>query len=440
MAPVLNKHFLRPTAVLAALALLACGAACSSRPEGSTEAEGTVASSPTPAADNPADGWLGIDPPAGPGAMAPSLTPAGADLLLTWLEPVAPRPGTAPGAPVHSLRFARLANGLWSPPVTVASGEGFFANWADFPAVAQAPDGSLVAHWLAKLGEGTYSYGVFLARSTDGGATWTPAGLLHSDRSATEHGFVSWVPEDGGLRAFWLDGRQTGNDGPMALRTAHVETEPSREEQVDPRVCDCCQTDAAVTAGGPVVAYRGRSGKEIRDIYLVRETAQGWSRPALVHADGWEINGCPVNGPAVAASGRHLAVAWFTGAPPSPRVQVAFSEDGGATFSPPVVVDGEGPLGRVDLVLAPSGDALVSWLATTQAQPEQGAAVRLRRVSPQGAVGAPVTLGEVSSARVSGFPRLAAAGDRLYAAWVELGANKGPSRVRVGSLPLAGLP
>jgi hypothetical protein len=429
-------------ALAAALLLLVNGMACSPRPE----QEEAATPSPPAAAEAPAPGggWMPIDPPAGPGAMAPSLTPsltpAGTDLLLTWLEPAPPHPGAAPGKPQHSLRFARLTEDRWSAPVTVASGEGFFANWADFPAVAQAPDGSLTAHWLARLGEGTYSYGVYLARSTDGGATWTPAGLLHSDRHPAEHGFVAWAQEAGGLRAFWLDGRKTANDGPMALRTAHVETEPSQEEQVDPRVCDCCQTDAATTADGPVVVYRDRSDQEIRDISIVRKTAKGWSRPAPVHADHWEIHGCPVNGPAVAAAGQHLAVAWFTGAPPAPRVQIAFSEDGGATFGPPVVIDDKSPLGRVDLVLDPAGDALVSWLAT-QGRPDQGAAVQLRRVSAKGTAGAAaVPLGEVSAARSSGFPRLAIAGDRLYVAWVETGANQGPSRVRIGNLPLTSVP
>ena len=30
--------------------------------------------------------------------------------------------------------------------------------------------------------------------------------------------------------------------------------------------CDCCQTDAALTARGPLLVYRGRTPDEIRDI------------------------------------------------------------------------------------------------------------------------------------------------------------------------------
>jgi hypothetical protein len=216
----------------------------------------------------------------------------------------------------------------------------------------------------------------------------------------------------------------------MTLRTGLIGTAGS-EELLDPRVCDCCQTDAALTSDGPIVAFRDRSDKEVRDIYVVRKTAKGWSRPTPVHADNWQIPGCPVNGPAIAASGRQVAVAWFTAAPPSPKVQIAFSKDGGATFGRPALVDGDKPLGRVDLVLDRSGDALVSWLALEG----KGAAVRLRRVSPKGKAGAPLAVAATSAARSSGFPRTVLSGDRLYLAWVEDGKDGKLSKIRIASMP-----
>jgi hypothetical protein len=378
--------------------------------------------------------------------MAPNLTATADGLLLTWLEPVParpPRPDTRGGHALRFSRFSRDGDGRWSAPVTIAAGEDFFANWADFPAVALAPDGSLTAHWLAKTGSETYAYGIFLARSTDGGATWSPAGLLHSDRLPTEHGFVSWIPEGKGLRAVWLDGREMLKEGPMTLRTG-LAGQPESEEVLDARVCDCCQTDAALTADGPIVAFRDRSDQEVRDISVVRKTASGWSAPAPVHHDNWQIPGCPVNGPAVAAAGRRVAVAWFTaGSPaePRPRVLLAFSEDGGQRFGEPVLIDGEQPPGRVDLQLDASGNAIVSWLGLPGGGQGEAAAVRLRRVSPQGAAGPPVTIAATSAARSSGFPRTAISGDRLWLAWVENAPGEGgASRVRVGSLPLAAVP
>ena len=371
-------------------------------------------------------GWRSLDPPAAPGAMAPNLTVGGQgsspEVMLSWLE-------KAGGG--HHLRFSRLSKG-WSKPVTVASGSNFFANWADFPAVGRAPDGSLTAHWLAKTGAGTYAYGIFLARSTNGGATWKPAGMLHDDRVPAEHGFVSWLPERAGLRAFWLDGRDTPRGGAMTLRTALLQGgKPGAGERVDGRVCDCCQTDAALAADGPVVVYRDRTEGEIRDIYIVRRTAAGWSQPKPVHADNWQIPGCPVNGPAVAAAGKKVVVAWFTGAPPKPRVQVAFSADGGATFGKPLLVDGNQPLGRVDVALDAQGNAVVSWLAF--GGKEGSGAVRVRKAAPKG-LAPPVTVATTSSARSAGVPRMAVAGGRVYLAWVEDGEPA--SKIRVASGPL----
>ena len=153
----------------------------------------------------------------------------------------------------------------------------------------------------------------------------------------------------------------------------------------------------------------------------VRRVGGEWTEPRTIHDDGWVINACPVNGPAVAAAGRRVAVAWFTGAP-GPRVLVAFSDDAGATFGPPVRVDEGAGQGRVDLVLLDDGAALVSWLE----RGGEGAEIRLRRVAPDGA-GPAFSLASTSAERASGFPQMARSGDRILFAWTEAGS---PPRVR----------
>lgn len=373
------------------------------------------------------------DPPAAPGSMAPNLALVDGGALLSWLEP------REEGG--HRLRVARWSADGWSAPGTVVEGDDFFANWADFPSVVAAADGSLLAHWLAKLGAGPYAYGAFLARSTDRGTTWQPLGLLHQDRSPTEHGFVAMVPEGGGVRAFWLDGREMTMDGgdghgvhgAMALRTAWIGQETGPEEVLDPRVCECCQVSAAVAADGPLVVYRDRSESEVRDIFAVRRTASGWSAPRPVHADGWQIPGCPVNGPAVAARGKRVAVAWFTLAEQRARVRAAWSEDGGATFGQPIELDGGRPLGRVAVLLDDAGGAVVTWL---EAEGDE-AAILARRLSPAGQPGPAVRLAQTSGARASGFPRPALLDGRLLLAWVEAGR---PPRLRFTALALSELP
>jgi signal transduction histidine kinase len=116
---------------------------------------------------------------------------------------------------------------------------------------------------------------------------------------------------------------------------------PTSKQVVDTRVCDCCQTSAAMTSKGPVVVFRDRSAAEIRDIAISRYVDGAWTASAPVHADNWEVNFCPVNGPAIVASGDTVAVTWFTGARDPSKVQVAYSTDAGATFGAPIRVRDE---------------------------------------------------------------------------------------------------
>ncbi len=393
-----------------------------------------VAAAGAPGGAQPA-GWRDLVLAAAPGSLAPNLAVTQHGLLVSWLEPL-----PAPAASGHALRVARLEAGRWSVPVTVASGE-MFANWADFPALAEGHGGELYAHWLARTGAGKYAYSILVARSTDGGRTWRTLGPLHEDKTETEHGFVSFARDRDGVRAFWLDGRETAAGGAMALRTALLRGDRvGASEVVDPRVCDCCQTAAArvaigPAAAGPMVAYRDRTEDEIRDIAVSRAESGRWTVPAPAHRDGWKIPGCPVNGPVLAASGSdpHLALAWFTAADQRPRVQVAFSRDAGKSFGAPVVVDGERPLGRVALAMGPGGEAIVAWLAVAGQEGE----IRVRRVAPTGRAGPALTISPASQARASGFPRLAIVGDQVAVAWVAAGE---PSRLRAGTVPLASIP
>jgi peroxiredoxin len=407
---------------------------------GAAPTEPAPAGSPAPSAP----GLSSLDPPAAGGALAPRLSRHAADLFLTWLEPLS---GDASG---HSLKFSRVAGNTagktWSAPVEIARGSSFFANWADNPGVQRDTDGALVAWWLVKSGPATYAYDIHLAHSADNGASWTAGGKLNRDGVSGEHGFVSAVIEEGGVRAFWLDGREMtrGHDaghegsGDMTLRTAVIGTDLMGDEMLDERVCECCGTAAALAATGPVVVYRDRSAEEIRDIWITRRTPTGWSEPRPVHEDGWKVPGCPVNGPAVAArpgEPDQLAVAWFTAAQGRARVQVAFSGDGGKTFTPPVVVDDASPLGRVDLTWDGSGAALVLWLAPHENAGE--GKIMLRRVPPNGQPGATMPVAVTSTTRASGFPRMARLENELFLVWTD--AREKTTRLRGARLALAGL-
>ena len=182
--------------------------------------------------------------------------------------------------------------------------------------------------------------------------------------------------------------------------------------EIDDRVCDCCQTDAASSGDGLVVVYRDRDAGELRDIHAVRLDAGTWSAPSIVHADNWRIDACPVNGPAVAALGDDVVVAWFT-APDLPRVRLAFSGDGGRTFATPVEVASGRVAGRVDVVLLPDRRAVVSWMAESA----DSAVIRAQPFTFAGAAGAAVDVATTDVARASGFPQMLGTGDGLLFAW-----------------------
>ena len=177
------------------------------------------------------------------------------------------------------------------------------------------------------------------------------------------------------------------------------------------------------TSEGAIVVYRDRSEKEIRDISVVRFSKGRWTEPRTLTTDGWEIQGCPVNGPSVSADARRVAVAWHTAAKEIPRVKVVFSSDAGASFGQPIQVDEATPVGRVDVVLLTDGSALVSWLERTS----KGGEVKVRRVRPDGSRDHAVTVAESTAARASGFPQIVRAGNEIIFAWTGPGT---PSRVR----------
>lgn len=367
--------------------------------------------------------------PAGPESGEPFLSATADGVLMSWLQKV---------GDVHELRFAELRDGEWGDVGVIATSDRFFVNWADFPSVRTGPDGTLYSHWLQRGDAGGYDYAVRVARSHDGGATWTEGVTLHDDDSPTEHGFVSAVTHPDGLGYFWLDGRNfvDAADGTPATRemtlryrTLDAEGNAGPEMLVDGKVCDCCQTAAAMTSSGPIVAYRDRTDAEIRDIYTTRLEGDAWSEGTPVHDDGWHIAGCPVNGPAIAADGDRVAVAWFTGAEGTARVKVAFSEDGGVTFGAPVIVDDGDPAGRVDLVLRDSG-AIVSWLERSVVAAAGGedatstAEVRLRRVGTDGSTGTSFVVTASSAERASGFPRVVEMHDgSMLLAWTDVTDN-----------------
>lgn len=349
-------------------------------------------------------------------------------LLLSWIEPQAKG---------HVLKFARYANGAWSEPREIARGDDWFVNWADTPHLAATADGALWAHWLRKSATATYAYDVALVRSGDGGTTWSKPMLVNDDGTPTEHGFVSlWPAARDRLGIAWLDGRNSGgghggheghaSTGPgqapaaMTLRTASFDASLQRhdERELDAMVCDCCQTDTAMTSRGPLLVYRDRTPEEIRDIAVTRFDNGAWTSASLVHADNWKMPACPVNGPAVAARGEEAVVGWYTAAGDTPTLKLARSTDAGTGFTAPITLDqGTAVQGRIGTAI---GDDAV-WTVWTREE-AQGQSLWFARYAPD--LSRELQRGEVARlqgrGRATGFAQLALADGGAYVVWTDI--------------------
>lgn len=403
-----------------------------------------VAARPAEAASNPI--LRDLKSPARENSAFPQLAAdPGGGIFMTWIETLKDGAG-------HRLRLShRPARGAWEEAVTVHEGKDFWRNWADFPGLGVFADGSVMVHWLARSGEGVYDYNITARITPDGGRTWGEPFLVNTDGTKAEHGFVSFAATEKGMAVVWLDGRETkggGHEGDhatmgggaMTLRFAEFLSDGTRvrESRLDARVCDCCQTAVVNTSKGLLAAYRDRSETEFRDISLVRPLAEKIA-PRNFSKDGWKINACPVNGPALAAHGDAVTAAWFTMAGGKARVKAAVSRDGGDTFSPALAIDAASPLGRVDVGILPSGASLITWLGRG---PGGAGEIRGALIGAAGALQPSFTVAAASIARSAGFPRFEVAGEEVVFAWTEIestpdGATAPPSsRVRTATMGL----
>ncbi|MEO0337879.1 MAG: hypothetical protein AAF242_01570 [Bacteroidota bacterium] len=340
------------------------------------------------------------------------------DIYLSWIE--------KPNDSLAILKYSMLQNEQWSAPRIISQGTNWFVNWADFPSIAQFPKSKqLIGHWLQKRAAGTYDYDVHLSISDQATSEWNPSFVPHRDSIAAEHGFVTLLPlPKGNIQAVWLDGRNTktdvgghsnGHNGAMTLRVAEVDQNGQLHEEfeLDGRVCDCCQTDAAMSEAGPIVVYRDRSPSEIRDVALIRKVKGSWLSPQIIGQDQWEINGCPVNGPAITAEGKQIAVAWFTMAQEAPKVQVAFSRNAAATFGQPIILDAIDPIGRVDILFIDERKVGLTWIDDT----EDGAFIQFSVVDRDGKILHQQAIAAIEPSRKSGFPILEKCKEGLVVAW-----------------------
>lgn len=354
-----------------------------------------------------------------------NLVENGSELILSWI---------AESDSLDILYSSRLVNNSFEKAIEIARDSNWFINWADFPGLAAFGDKlHLLSYWLQMRDSGTYDYDIHFSLSDDNGKSWSQSKVLHNDGVSAEHGFVSTAAVDNGIMLIWLDGRDmvkadshdeghSHGSGFMTLRSAVVTSEGEiiDRQQIDNRVCECCQTDIVNTECGPIAVYRNRSNHEVRDIYYARYYNDAWTDPKPLHVDNWQINGCPVNGPRIASYENIVVATWFTQSESEAKVQFKISTDCGKSFTDPQLVGkGEKIMGRIDVQLL-EDHIFISHMQNDSMDAE----IVISDYSIDGRLNTRQTIARNGLSRKSGFPRMAVWNENLFVSFRDLNTDR----------------
>lgn len=297
-------------------------------------------------------------------------------LILSWVESDGQN---------STVRFAIRERQGWSPVRTVISVDG---KLGDPPVVFGLDDGSLAAAWMpyVKGGKSKYAADIFLARSQDSGLTWSKAFKPYGESARIYDAQMSLTAlPDARIAVVWTDMREAGdskkNDRYQLMATVLAKGQQSAgaELRLDDDICSCCRASTIAEGENLLTVYRDHRQGEIRDTGAVRWGTDGKVQALSAPGDGWRIEGCPSNGPAVDVSASLVALAWFSAAEDKGRVKVAFSADGGQGFTKPLEIDDDAR-GYVNVALLSTNVALVSW--RKRAGPEDE--LRIAKVTTDG--------------------------------------------------------
>ncbi|HEX7317703.1 MAG TPA: sialidase family protein [Pyrinomonadaceae bacterium] len=304
----------------------------------------------------------------GEGAEPSVAAAADGSVYVAW---VAHRPNKE--ADVFLSRFDREGAPQGSA-VRVNPAAGVATAWrGDPPDVAVAPDGAVYVVWTARAAGAEHATTLYLSASRDGGRSFDAPVKVNDDARACVHGMHSLaVGADGRVYVAWLDERDIEpKKADPSKAPSHMHTESNRavyfaasadggraftfNRKVAAEACPCCKTALAISGDGRVyVGWRQVMPGDFRHVAVAASDDGGdtFAAPSIVSDDRWELRGCPVSGPALAAGeGGALRVLWYTaGEAGPPGLYSAESADGGRTFAPRLAVT-EGSLRGTPLLL-----------------------------------------------------------------------------------------
>ena len=248
--------------------------------------------------------------------------------------------------PVSQLVLLTSVNGgdTFEPPVAINEpGTNVSSHGENSPVLLFGPGEKLDTMWEQQDGEAA---AIMFATSLDFGATFEKPVRVSDQPTPTYSGYPTFaVAPNKTICAAWLDFR----DQAAQSETASIYLSCSIDEgttfsknlKVADGVCPCCRPTIVYGPQGQLMVFWRRVFPgNVRDIVVSISNDQGnsFAPPVRVAEDNWKLEGCPDSGPAVVKVGRRIYVAWLTEATRARSgVRLAWTEDGGKTFSLPVM-------------------------------------------------------------------------------------------------------
>jgi hypothetical protein len=248
-----------------------------------------------------------------------------------------------------ALRMSHDGGEHWMPATTLSAPGSTVTTSAENAPQLAARGMYAFALWQQKSSTGETQ--LMEARST-GMGTQPPVTTVVTDKPVTDKSYSGFatlaVAPNGDVYAAWLDGRDntsasTGTFNVYLARSTDHGATFHHNIKVATLACPCCRPSVAISADGKVyVVYRHVYTDNERDIAVATSTDHGehFSPPVRIANDRWKLFGCPESGPVAAAQGNKLIVAWYTAAGGNPGIRLTASHDGGKTFSKELSVSG----------------------------------------------------------------------------------------------------
>jgi hypothetical protein len=321
---------------------------------------------------------------------------------------------------------------------------------------------SVLVVWTARAANGTR---LLTARSDDGGRAFTrPTPVPGSDAPGNRGWEATASHPDGRVAVVWLDHRELAPAsraaaGPDQSREAHVHGATGAEpadgvaraqlsklffahlddtgsaRAITGGVCYCCKTAVAVGPDGAIyAAWRHVYPGNVRDIAFTmsRDGGRTFSEPVRVSDDGWVLDGCPENGPAMVVDPRgtiHLVwptliPAVNTGSEATLGLFYSASSDG-RRFSPRQPIPTDGFPRHPQIAMSGDGRLMVVWDEEANATRRVAAAL-----SPTGgANGVRFTRMPIGGQERGEYPVVAGVEDGFVAVWT--GGERARSVIQV---------